>query len=1114
MNFTEWGRIKFGIMKTKLLWMGKLLKARFPASPTKAVAYGEHGIYAASPNCLSTGSNSFEHRRSVGHRSGMNAALRWRYQATVLITLVILLGAGLAAGGTNEVRALLQKGLFEEDANRNLDAAIQAYQSVITQTDKNHQFAATAIFRLGECYRKQGKTNEANAQYQRILREFPDQAELVKLSREYAGNSVASSVSNQTGSPDVFLKLQQQLADAKAEIDSYQRQIGELEAMEPEKRRVFAQQHYPNPVLESLMQDAVKTEQELAKKKSDLGNNHPDVQRATAVLKTIYQQIDAQIDGIVAGLAEKRNVASVTVDLLEKRIKEEAKSNTAGTAAAAQEVAVAPSEAEEIKRLQTMIKDSPDLINGSDGGSSPLNSAARNGQLTVAKFLLDNKADTEVVDNFANTPLLLAARHGRKEMVELLLERGASVNATVSKEKVAKNSGLNSGENGRTSLHFAAFYGHKVVAETLLAHGAKVDARDAEGKTPLHYAAQKEFKNVVEMLLTAGADVNAKDNNGATALFEAVGAGNKAIAELLLARGAAVNERNDEGKSALFSAVTAGNKPIVELLLANKSDVNLKTKDGLTPLIAAVNARQLEITRLLLKHGADAKAKMADNHQSTSRWTALDAAVSLNENELVKLLLDYQADPNATYDLNDGWHQNSTPLIMAAENGLNETAQILLAHKADVNSKTAKEITALLQAVSRDHREMAALLLDSKADTEIKYNNIGHPGGTVLHYTAEHGKKEMAELLLAHGAQVNARDDEGRTALHLAVSGGSSPMVELLLAHEADVNLKDNRGNTALDLAGNQSGAGNVFNVVGGGSQPLNYQWQFNGTPGSSGPSNDINALLRQHGAISALERGTIRITRDGQQAQGVVFRQDAHAYNHHTLFEVIAYTYPHQLGLAYLSPTFHRDRDPELPGFYFPDFAHVRIHRLEANARTNILSVDLEAALNSGDCSKNQALNWGDIVELPELDHNVSENWGGLAQPIRDTLKKCLERQVEIIVKGKVTKVALTPNSHPGGKSFSLSNLLSIDGSNPVPAADTGAKIELPFFWLSDVVRSAKVLLASSDLTGVKVRRADLTTGKSEWLDFNLKRIDEYQDEHSDLWLQDGDVIEVPEKQ
>ncbi len=467
--------------------------------------------------------------------------------------------------------------------------------------------------------------------------------------------------------------------------------------------------------------------------------------KQAATLKTIYQQIDAQVSGIIGGLHEKENTANAAVATLDQQVMEEGTTKPESIAAAEPSPSPAQKEADEIKRLQAMIKDSPDLINGNGGDSSPLNSAVRNGKLAVAKFLLDNKADTEVVDNFARTPLLLAAQSGRKEMVELLLERGASVNATVIKEKVAKNTMLNNGENGRTSLHYAAFYGYKGVVETLLKHGAKVDAGDAEGKTPLHYAAQKGFKNVAEMLLAGGADINAKDNSGATALFWAVGAGNKAIAELLLARGAAVNERNNEGKSALFEAVTAGNKPIVELLLANKADVNLKTKDGFTPLIAAVNAGQSETAALLMEHGADPNAGMADDHQSTPRWTALDAAVVMNNNELVKLLLEKHADPNATFDLADRGNiyvRDSTPLIWAAERGQKETAQILLAHEADVNWKNSQGITALLEAVTKDDREMAALLLDNKADTEIKYN-IGNRGvRTILQVRSGKRKKK------------------------------------------------------------------------------------------------------------------------------------------------------------------------------------------------------------------------------------------------------------------------------------------------------------------------------------------------------------------------------------
>src|SRR5580704_5916955 len=111
------------------------------------------------------------------------------------IIAALAAGVGNGSGATNEVSGLLQKGLFEEEANHDLDAAIRAYQAVVTQTDKDHQFTATAIFRLGECYRKQGKTNEANAEYQRILREFPDQTELATLSRQQLG-SAAGQVAN------------------------------------------------------------------------------------------------------------------------------------------------------------------------------------------------------------------------------------------------------------------------------------------------------------------------------------------------------------------------------------------------------------------------------------------------------------------------------------------------------------------------------------------------------------------------------------------------------------------------------------------------------------------------------------------------------------------------------------------------------------------------------------------------------------------------------------------------------------------------------------------------------------------------------------------------------
>src|SRR3954469_149527 len=110
-------------------------------------------------------------------------------------TLVL---AALVAPAADSLTQTLQKGLFEEEANQNFPAAIQAYEAVISQADEQRKLTATALFRLGECYRKLGKTNEANAQFRRILRDFSEQDALVKASREWAGTVKSLSLSAPT----------------------------------------------------------------------------------------------------------------------------------------------------------------------------------------------------------------------------------------------------------------------------------------------------------------------------------------------------------------------------------------------------------------------------------------------------------------------------------------------------------------------------------------------------------------------------------------------------------------------------------------------------------------------------------------------------------------------------------------------------------------------------------------------------------------------------------------------------------------------------------------------------------------------------------------------------
>ena len=81
------------------------------------------------------------------------------------IFAALFMSAGFVFAATNDLTALLQKGLLEEEANHNYEAAMRHYRAAIDGFDQDRQLAATAVFRLGECLRKVGKTNEAGIQY-------------------------------------------------------------------------------------------------------------------------------------------------------------------------------------------------------------------------------------------------------------------------------------------------------------------------------------------------------------------------------------------------------------------------------------------------------------------------------------------------------------------------------------------------------------------------------------------------------------------------------------------------------------------------------------------------------------------------------------------------------------------------------------------------------------------------------------------------------------------------------------------------------------------------------------------------------------------------------------
>jgi cytohesin len=148
----------------------------------------------------------------------------------------------------------------------------------------------------------------------------------------------------------------------------------------------------------------------------------------------------------------------------------------------------------------------------------------------------------------------------------------------------------------------------------------------------------------------------------------------------------------------------------------------------------------------------------------------------------------------------------------AAKNGdAAKVKQLLEANPDLVFSKDESDYdsTALHYAARNGHKDVAEVLLAHKANINAKNKE----GATPLFMAAGAGSKDMVEFLLANKAEVNSKAIDGEMPLHAAAAEGYKDIVELLLANKADVNAKDNAGHTPLDWAANK-GHGDVVELL------------------------------------------------------------------------------------------------------------------------------------------------------------------------------------------------------------------------------------------------------------------------------------------------------------
>jgi len=179
------------------------------------------------------------------------------------------------------------------------------------------------------------------------------------------------------------------------------------------------------------------------------------------------------------------------------------------------------------------------------------------------------------------TPLFLAAQEGYTELVDLLLDAGASIDLP--------------DEDGISPLYIACYQGHLDVVASLLRAGANPNKLGLDGTSPVFIAAQEGYADIVEILAMHSADVNLLDQDGTAPLLMAAQEGRVTAVSVLLALGADPNTLTPRGVRPVHSAAQNGHLKTVQLLQAYGADVKILTQSGASAIRLATDFSRLDV---------------------------------------------------------------------------------------------------------------------------------------------------------------------------------------------------------------------------------------------------------------------------------------------------------------------------------------------------------------------------------------------------------------------------------------------------------------------------------------------------------------------------------------
>lgn len=371
------------------------------------------------------------------------------------------------------------------------------------------------------------------------------------------------------------------------------------------------------------------------------------------------------------------------------------------------------------------------------------------------------------------TPLCWAAYKGQRDIVDLLLKTGASVDARA--------------RNGSTPLMCAAVNGHTEVIQRLHLMGAHLDAENHLqcSATALLLATRANQLQACQYLVTLGANLSAKNSAGDTCLITAARNNRLDMAQWILKQNSSIDERNTEGATALMTACQHGHLEMAQWLVSQGASLFVKSLNGSTCLVEGATHNRLDIVRWL------ATQKVNINEPNNLGTTALMIACKRGYLEMAQLLVSQAA----SLFVKDSY--GNTCLMAAAGNNQLEVSRWLLMQNISIDERNNHGFTALMVACKLGQLEMVQTLVSQGASLYVK-NSIGN---TCLIEAAAQNHLDVVCWLVTQKVSIDEGNNRGDTALMFACMQGHLEMAQALVSQGASLFVKDLQGYTCLTAA-------------------------------------------------------------------------------------------------------------------------------------------------------------------------------------------------------------------------------------------------------------------------------------------------------------------------